>query len=240
MKPQSIVIVEDEPKIAQIIIDYLHSFGYQTVYFPQAAGVVEHLQQAPVSAVLLDIMLPDQDGISLCQAIRRFSSVPIMFLTARVEEVDRILGLEIGADDYLCKPFSPRELVARLKALLRRTQALMETQEHLPPQAAWQLDEGRLSFCYQALALELSSVEFAIMRTLAQSPGQIFSRSQLIDRIYNDHRIVSDRTIDSHIKKLRHKLRAVFGEMDWIQSVYGVGYRFVEPESEPESSFSIA
>lgn len=226
MSGEMIVIVEDEPQIAQILIDYLHNYGYQTLHFLSGEGVVESVRSQCVNCVLLDVMLPNADkfgdGLQLCREIREFSQVPIMLVTARIEEIDRILGLELGADDYICKPFSPREVVARVKALLRRSQ--------LQPRllsADFHLDEGTYHVHYQQQAVELSAVEFEIMRILSSHPGQIFSRSKLIDSIYPDHRVVSDRTVDSHIKKLRQKLAATFGEIEWIQSVYGVGYKFV-------------
>ncbi|MBN2865777.1 MAG: response regulator [Thiotrichales bacterium] len=237
-KPQ-VVIVEDEFKIAQILIDYLNANDYQPIHFENGEGVVAYVKNHSVDCVLLDVMLPNAnqfgDGLQLCKAIRQLSQVPIMMLTARIEEIDRILGLELGADDYICKPFSPREVMARIKALLRRSQ--MQADLHVNSQdrdhlsahsdALWQLDEGRFQLHYQAQHLDLTSVEFEIMRTLSSSPGHIFSRSQLIEKIYSDHRIVSDRTVDSHIKKLRQKLNGAFGEQEWIHSVYGVGYKFV-------------
>lgn len=231
--PQKIVIVEDEPKIAQILIDYLENHGYQTEYFVSGEGVLNYLENNFVGCVLLDVMLPNAeqfgDGLQLCKSIREFSQVPIMMITARIEEIDRILGLELGADDYICKPFSPREVVARVKALLRRSQlqAKPAEKQESNTQKKWHLDEGRYHLQYQQQTLTLTAVEFEIMRTLSLSPGHIFSRSQLIERIYHDHRIVSDRTVDSHIKKLRQKLNSAFGDMEWIQSVYGVGYKFV-------------
>lgn len=222
---QSIVIVEDEIKIAEILIEYLQSHGYQTQHFASAEGVVEWVKNHPADCVLLDVMLPDSqlygDGLELCKQIRSFSQVPIMMVTARIEELDRILGLELGADDYLCKPFSPREVVARVKALLRRSN-LKPTQKN----SDWTLDEHTYEVCYQGKKTKLSAVEFEILNTLSKAPGHIFSRAKLMDNIYHDNRIVSDRTIDSHIKKLRQKIAAEFGENDWIQSVYGVGYKF--------------
>lgn len=232
MSQEKIVIVEDELQIAQLIIDYLQAHDYQTQHFANGEVVIEWLQQNPTDCVLLDIMLPDSDkygdGLQLCRQIREFSHVPIMMLTARVEEIDRILGLELGADDYLCKPFSPREVVARVKALLRRSQ--LSSQSKSEERVHWHLDEATYQVHHQQSSVQVSAVEFAIMRTLSQAPGRIFSRAQLIDSIYSDHRVVSDRTIDSHIKKLRQKLNAIFGENDWIQSVYGVGYKFVMTE----------
>ncbi len=230
-RPTTIVVVEDEPKIAQILIDYLQSHGYHTHYFDSGEGVIDWLKTNPADCVLLDVMLPNAehfgDGLQLCREIRHFSQVPIMMITARVEEIDRILGLELGADDYICKPFSPREVVARVKALLRRSQIQANPQAEPVNELTWQLDEARYQLHYRQQSLMLTSVEFEIMRTLSDAPGRIFSRSQLIDTIYHDHRIVADRTIDSHIKKLRQKLNATFGDNEWIQSVYGVGYKFV-------------
>jgi two-component system response regulator BaeR len=227
MSHAPILIVEDEIEIAKLLADYLKVQGYETQHFESGEGVIDWLKSHEAACVLLDIMLPqaDQfgDGLSLCKDIRALSAVPIMMLTARIEEIDRILGLELGADDYVCKPFSPREVVARVKALIRRAQ--------LKPDSAlitqgWKLDEERFLVHYQGQSTEVSAVEFEILRTLSRSPGRIFSRAHLIDAIYHDHRIVSDRTIDSHIKKLRQKLNAAFGEVDFIQSVYGVGYKF--------------
>lgn len=234
-----VVIVEDEPKIAQILIDYLQAHDFDSVHFESGEGVVSYLKSHSVDCVLLDVMLPNAnefgDGLQLCKAIRQFSTVPIMMLTARVEEIDRILGLELGADDYICKPFSPREVIARIKALLRRSQLQSEPLVNIPVSGdspapstqLWHLDASRFQLHYQQQTLDLTAVEFEIVRTLSSSPGHIFSRTQLIEKIYPDHRIVSDRTVDSHIKKLRHKLNTAFGEKEWIHSVYGVGYKFV-------------
>ena len=229
---QTVVIVEDEIKIAEILLEYLQSHGYQTKYFSSGKGLIEWLQTHPCDCVLLDVMLPQSetfgDGLELCKKIRRFSQVPIVMVTARIEELDRILGLELGADDYICKPFSPREVVARVKALLRR--ADLTTQDKLKNSSNWQLDAARYQVHYRGRHVDLSAVEFEIIQTLTQSLGQIFSRSQLIANIYHDNRIVCDRTIDSHIKKLRQKLTANLGDNDLIQSVYGVGYRFIIDE----------
>lgn len=229
---QTIVVVEDEIKIADILIEYLQSHGYKTQHFLNGKGLIDWLKSNTHDCVLLDVMLPDSaiygDGLELCKQIRAFSQVPIMMVTARIEELDRILGLELGADDYICKPFSPREVVARVKALLRRANHSNENPAQMS--SSWQLDAARYQVHFQEKHVDLSAVEFEILQTLSQSSGQIFSRSQLIDSIYHDNRVVSDRTIDSHIKKLRQKLAHTFGENDWIQSVYGVGYRFILEE----------
>lgn len=196
-----ILIVEDEEKLARLEADYLHNAGFDSDSLADGLTVVPWLKKNPVDLVLLDLMLPGRDGIDLCREIRLFSSVPIIMVTARIEEVDRLLGLELGADDYICKPFSPREMVARVKAVLRRLQP--QTKE--PATNALKLDPQ--SFRVQAgdLETELTLVEFQLLQALYQQPGRIFSRSRLMDLIYQDQRIVSDRTIDSHIKKLRKK-----------------------------------
>lgn len=219
-----ILIVEDEVKIAEILEDYLHSCGFETVWMQSGIGVVDWVKENSVDLVMLDIMLPGVDGLQLCQQIRDFSLLPIMLLTAKVEEADRILGLEQGADDYLCKPFSPKEMVARVKALLRRSTALKEQAK------GWQLDASRYKVMYEGRSAQLSMVEFAILKLLSSSPGQVYSRNQLIRQIYPDNRIVSDRTIDSHIKKLRHKLAEELSSKEFIYSVYGAGYKFEVPE----------
>ena len=177
--------------------------------------------------VLLDLMLPGMDGLELCKHIRQQSQVPIMIISARIDEIDRLLGLELGADDYLCKPFSPREVIARIKAILRRTSSEAKIDSGLS------LDPSRLQISWDQEKLVLTSVEFALMQALAERSGQILSRQQLMDRIYDDHRIVSDRTIDSHIKKLRQKLAGIWPAARFIESVYGAGYRLdIQPADD--------
>ena len=166
-------------------------------------------------------MLPGKNGIDICKEIRQFSNVPILMVTAKVDEIDRLLGLELGADDYICKPFSPREVVARVKAVLRRTQTIDNSMDTL------QLDEHRFVAKFYHQEVILTSVEFQLLKPLADKPERIFTREQLMNNMYSDHRIVNNRTIDSHIKKLRKKLADISDGKDWIQSVYGTGYRLV-------------
>lgn len=219
-KESRILIVEDEPKLASLLNDYLQSSGYQTESLMDGLQVISAMKLNMPSLLLLDIMLPGKDGMEICKEIRRFSEVPIIMLTARVEEIDRLLGLELGADDYICKPFSPREVVARVKAVLRRSRGgLLQTEELI-------LDETRNTAVLKGQSLDLTVVEFQLLKLLASDPGRIFTRNQLIDRIYHDHRIVSDRTIDSHIKKLRRKISDALPGQEFIQSVYGIGYKF--------------
>jgi two-component system response regulator BaeR len=221
-KETRILIVEDEPRLASLLNDYLQSSGYLTDCLADGTQVIPALKVNMPSLLLLDIMLPGKDGMEICKEIRRFSEVPIIMLTARVEEIDRLLGLELGADDYICKPFSPREVVARVKAVLRRSRGGLIQNEELI------LDESRNTVMLKGQSLDLTVVEFQLLKLLASDPGRIFTRNQLIDKIYHDHRIVSDRTIDSHIKKLRRKISDTLPGQEFIQSVYGIGYKFEE------------
>ena len=224
MSPR-VLVVEDEPKLAALLGDYLAAAGYVPDLLGDGALAVERIRLTKPDAVLLDLMLPNKDGLSICREVRAFSNLPILMVTARVEEIDRLLGLELGADDYICKPFSPREVVARVKAVLRRGAPLPDS---APPPLA--LDEVRFEARVQGNALVLTPVEFRLLKRLAEQPGRVFSRTQLIGAAYTDHRVVSDRTVDSHIKNLRRKLTEA--GLDPISSVYGVGYRFEWPVAE--------
>ncbi len=217
---QKILIVEDEEKIATLLRDYLEQSQYETHLIHDGDEVMPWLDKNQPDLILLDIMLPGKDGLTLCREIRKNLSLPVIFITARVEEIDRILGLELGADDYICKPFSLREVVARVKTVLRRFSPQPVSNSNLS------LDETTYKVNYQGELLELTAVEFQLFKMMYDRPGQIFSRQQLMDSIYNDHRIVSTRTIDSHIKKLRKKFHQVDDQEDIIYSVYGVGYKY--------------
>jgi len=213
-----VLVVEDEPKIAALLRDYLTAAGYRVSMLDEGSGAVQWVREQAPDAILLDLMLPGEDGLSICRGVRAFSSVPILMVTARVEEIDRLLGLELGADDYICKPFSPREVVARVKAVLRRAHGV-DSAMAVPIE----LDEARFEARVRGMALSLTPVEFRLLGRLAAQPGRVFSRQQLMDALYRDHRVVSERTVDSHVKNLRRKLAAV--GPDPIDSVYGVGYR---------------
>jgi len=216
-----ILIVEDEPKLAGLLRDYLAQTGFDSTIIDNGLEVVSYVREQQPDLVLLDLMLPGRDGMEVCKEIRTFSNVPIIMVTARVEEIDRLLGLELGADDYVCKPFSPREVVARVKALLRRAGSTITRAKGLL------LDKARYKASLNGVDLNLTAVEFKLLDFLAANPGRIYSRDQLMDKIYSDHRIVSDRTIDSHIKKLRKKLTAAAPAEELVGSVYGVGYKFI-------------
>lgn len=226
----TILIVEDEPKIARLVADYLSKSGYASDHIDHGNAVMAWLEENQPMLILLDLMLPGTDGLTLCRQIReRFPTIPVIMLTARVEEVDRLLGLELGADDYICKPFSPREVVARVKAVLRRSYGTTGADESLSEGDRLTLDEDG----WRAMAgnedLNLTAVEFQLLKVMMYSPGRIFSRDQLMDHMYRDHRIVSERTVDSHVKKLRRKIADVWPDRDIIRSVYGVGYKY-QPE----------
>jgi two-component system, OmpR family, response regulator BaeR len=218
----TLLIVEDEPKLAKLLSNYLLQAGYEPECIENGLDVLPHVQQKMPALILLDLMLPGKNGIDICKEIRAFSAVPIIMVTARIEEIDRLLGLELGADDYICKPFSPREVVARVKAVLRRSTG----QQLMGSDALLHLDRERLLATVHGHELDLTVVEFKLLEFLSANPGRIYGRNKLMDHIYPDQRIVSDRTIDSHIKNLRKKISGVSPETELIQSVYGVGYKY--------------
>lgn len=222
IKEPLIFVVEDEPDLAGLLRDYLQQSGFSVRCIGDGSAVVPAVKSESPDLILLDLMLPGTDGMSICRSVRSFSQVPIIMVTARVEEIDRLLGLELGADDYICKPFSPREVVARVKAVLRRVRSS-------PGTGSLIIDEQRYKAELCGQAMDLTAVEFQLLRVLASEPGRIFNRAQLMDSIYPDHRVVSDRTIDSHIKKLRKKIEKVAPDQNVIYSVYGVGYKFEAP-----------
>ena len=217
-----ILIVEDELKLARLQADYLQNAGFDTDCVSNGLEVLPWLKANHTDLILLDVMLPGCDGLEICRKLRSFSTVPIIMITARIEEIDRLLGLELGADDYICKPFSPREMVARVKAVLRRLQPQTTT----ALTSALKLDPHSFRVLSGGDEIELTTVEFQLLQALYQQPGRIFSRSKLMDLIYQDQRIVCDRTIDSHIKKLRKKLTDLLPNQELIHSVYGAGYRY--------------
>ena len=214
----TIMIVEDEPELAALVADYASAAGYTPQVFGDGAEALAAIRAAPPALVVLDLMLPGLDGLSVCRALREFTEVPVVMVTARVEEIDRLLGLEAGADDYLCKPFSPRELIARIKAILRRAGTPA-------PARALAIDEAARRISIHGQPLALTPSEFAILATLARRPGQVFARAQLLDAARADSLDATDRAIDSHIKNLRRKIDAAAPGLDAIRSIYGLGYR---------------
>lgn len=217
-----ILIVEDEPSLASLLSDYLVHSGYQTHIIDDGAEVIDWVKSHKPDLILLDLMLPNRDGLDIYRELRTFSDVPVIMATAKVDEIDRLLGLELGADDYICKPYSPREVVARVKNVLRRFQPKAVDQTD----AILTVDDKKMLVLVDGSVLSVTPAEFHLLAYLKKHQGQVFSRDQLMDKIYNDGRVVTDRTIDSHIKNLRKKVQAVNSNYDWIKSVYGVGYRF--------------
>jgi two-component system response regulator BaeR len=226
--PKQIVIVEDEVGLAELLRDYLKDAGYDTFMLHEGTGVVAWVREHAPDMILLDLMLPGKNGLDICKEIRAFSNVPIIMTTARVEEIDRLLGLELGADDYVCKPYSPREVVARVKTVLRRVVPV--NSETAASQAGIVLDEARFLVMIRGVPMEdLTPVEFRLFKTLLAQPGRVFSRDRLIDSLYTDQRVVSDRTVDTHVKNLRRKLEARLPGQEIIHSIYGVGYKLELP-----------
>jgi len=225
MASQKILIVEDEENIAEVLIAYAKQQNYETEHFNSGKGVVSFVKQNAVDLILLDLMLPDVDGIELCKQIRAFSSVPIIMLTAKSEEIDRLLGLEVGADDYICKPFSPKEVIARIKAVLRRTsQPKTNNINHNNFQLHKDAYEARLN----GKSIGFTAVEFKIFLLFISHVGRVFTREDIINNVYSDTTDISDRNIDTHIKNIRKKINDIQAGLNPIAAVYSVGYKFKE------------
>ncbi len=222
---QSVLVADDDPHIREVVVFALGRAGFRTIEAADGKQALERWETEQPDLIVLDILMPRLDGTDVCREIRRRSSVPILFLTSKDEEVERVVGLEIGADDYVTKPFSPRELVARVRAVLRRT-----TREAAPTRPSKELRHGSLRVdeeqhrCWWGeRELDLTATELGILRTLLARPGKVFSRNELMDGAYREETTVSDRTIDSHVRRVRAKLRAAGG--DPIETVHGIGYR---------------
>lgn len=220
-----ILIVEDEQAIADNIQYALETDGFETLCLSSGRTVIQLLGEHQIDLILLDIGLPDINGIELCKEIRKTYNLPIIFLTARSDEIDRVVGLEIGADDYVTKPFSPRELSARVKAVLRRTQ---QHDASPPSTQTFQVDESRRQIAYFGNVLELSRYEYEILRTLIRRPGHVFTRDLLMDLVWEEPEASMDRTVDAHIKNIRSKLKAAKPDIDPIITHRGVGYSLKE------------
>ncbi|RYF08413.1 MAG: response regulator [Comamonadaceae bacterium] len=233
-----ILVVEDDHDIATIVLDYLRHAGYDAEHVADGHSAVERLTGThPPHLTLLDVMLPGIDGLQVLRQARRQTSAPIIMLTARVEEVDRLIGLELGADDYICKPFSPREVVARVKTVLRRGAPAHPGDSAAVSHADLVLDETHWQVTLRGTPVALTLREFRLLQAMVRHSGRIFSRSQLLDLAYEDALDVNERAVDSHIKNLRKKLKAADGgDHDWIRSVYGVGFAFEPPAPSAEAA----
>lgn len=220
-----ILVVEDDAQIASLLVDYLRASAYDVTVVSDGETAVKQARTSNPACILLDVNLPVMDGLEACKAIRRFSAVPIAMVTARVDEIDRLLGLDLGADDYICKPFSPREVVARVKALLRRASGGSRTTG-----LAIEIDPDKMRALVHGKPVVLTAVEFRLLATLAGQPGRVFSRDQLITAAHREWREVGDRSVDTHVRNLRRKLEGAELGFDCIRSVYGAGYAFELPE----------
>ena len=218
-----VLIVEDEKKLADVLIAYLNQNQFKVTHFESGSDVVDWVKTNQPNIILLDLMLPDVNGKDLCKEIRQFSMVPIIMVTAMIDEIDRLIGLELGADDYVCKPFSPKEVVARVKAVLRRSEGGLN---HGEIYDAFEVNDQTYSIKLHQDRLDLTPVEFRLLKMFLQSPGRVFNRDQILNNIFEDGRIVLDRAVDTHVKNLRHKLKTASPEHDYIRSVYGIGYSF--------------
>ena len=218
-----VLIVEDEKKLADVLIEYLVKDQFKTTHFESGEGVVDWVRNNQPNIILLDLMLPDVNGKDLCKQIRQFSSIPIIMVTAMIDEIDRLIGLELGADDYVCKPFSSKEVVARVRAVLRRSERDYKSGEIYD---AFEISDETYSISLNQDRLDLTPVEFRLLKMFLQNPGRVFNRDQILNNVFEDGRIVLDRTVDTHVKNLRHKLKSASQEHDYIRSVYGIGYSF--------------
>ena len=230
MKEQEhIIIVEDEQKIADLLRDYLVNSGYEVTILNEGTDAVEVIERNKPACVILDLMLPGKDGVQICRELRQRSEVPIVMVTARVDEIDRLLGLELGADDYICKPFSPREVVVRVRNILKRVSHSVSIdaesdQSGMLHYRDMVLNQERMECVLEGDNVVLTLVEFRLLYAMVERVGRIFSRDQLMAVAYTDGRIVSDRTIDTHIKNLRKKLSNM-STQEYVYSIYGVGYK---------------
>ncbi|AXK72163.1 response regulator [Lysobacter sp. TY2-98] len=215
----TVLIIEDEIELARIVADYARAAGHQAIAVHDGREARDRLPTLRPDVIVLDLMLPGADGLQLCREIRAASDVPIIMTTAKVEEVDRVIGLESGADDYVCKPYSPRELMARVGAQLRRYRGAAGTSNAIV------VDASTRTVRVHGTPLDLTPTEFALFAAMTRRPGVIFSRAQLLDAVGRDNLDVTERAVDSHIKNLRRKLAALSAGDDVIQSVYGAGYR---------------
>jgi len=219
---KTILIVEDEPSLACVLSEYFVQSGFQTHIIADGLEVIDWVKRHQPDLLILDLMLPQRNGLDIYRELRTFSQVPVVMATARVDEIDRLLGLELGADDYICKPYSPREVVIRVKNILRRS-----TEEHsvLQRYGGLNIDDQKMQVSLDHKEIILTPAEFRLLSFFNKHPEQVFSREQLMTQIYSDSRIVTDRTIDSHIKNLRRKLQDVSPQSECIKSIYGVGYK---------------
>jgi len=230
---KTVLVVDDEPRIVQLARDYLEHAGFAVLVAGDGRSALQTIRTRRPDLVVLDLGLPALDGLDVTRAVRAESSLPIVMLTARDDELDKLVGLELGADDYITKPFSPRELVARVRAVLRRSERAAQPADRIVV-GDLVLDVPRMRVSVGHRAVELTTTEFAILTTMAREPGRIFTRSQLLDAVHGVAFESYERAIDTHVKNIRRKLEPDPRRPRYLLTVYGVGYRVAEPEPEPE------
>jgi two-component system alkaline phosphatase synthesis response regulator PhoP len=225
-----ILVVDDELRIAEIARDYLERAGYRVTTRSNAVDALTLMRSTPADLIVLDLGLPQMDGLDFTRAVRKSSSVPIIMLTARVDESDKLVGLELGADDYITKPFSPKELVARVRAVFRRVDAAPERGAIIRagPDGEVELDRTRLRATVRGRVVDLTATEFELLATLARQPGRVFTRVQLLDAIRGEAVESFDRAIDAHVKNVRRKLERDPRNPRYVLTVHGVGYKFAD------------
>lgn len=227
MSKPKVLIVEDENHIAEVLVAYCQNSGFEATHIDSGAEVINYVKTHHVDMMLLDLMLPDIDGMEICKQVRSFSQLPIIMITAKSEEIDRLLGLEFGADDYICKPFSPREVVARIKTVLRRSApAQVEGQTAMIIESGFEMKPDEHEVRFKGVFLDLTPREFTILKLFLENTGRVFSRDDILNRAYSDTVDVSDRNIDTHIKNIRKKVGQISPSESPIKSVYGIGYKF--------------
>ena len=226
---QRILIVDDEPNIRDVIRFALERAGYQTTMARNGAEAMMAFRHGGIDLIVLDIGMPEMDGLEVCRQIRRTHALPILFLSARDEEIDRIVGLEIGGDDYVTKPFSPRELVARIKAILKRIRPSAQSEPAVLRHGLLEICADRHTATWNGMDIKLTAMEFSILEMLVRQPRRVFSRENIMDVAYGQDVVVSDRTIDSHIRHIRQKLTDA-GGLGLIETVHGVGYKLTQAE----------
>lgn len=219
-----ILVIEDERNIAETLVYALETDGFQAIRVATGQEGLKLLKERNFDLIILDVGLPDQNGFEVCKKIRQQSQIPIFFLTARSDEIDKVVGLEIGADDYITKPFSPREVTARIKSLFRRLDGNNKSQPTIKAAGSFEIDESKYSISFKGKPLELTRYEYGLLKVLLRRPGQVFTRDQLMQEVWDEPEMALDRTIDTHIKSIRSKLRESDPGIEIIQTHRGIGY----------------
>jgi len=228
----TILVVDDEPRIVQVVRDYLQHGGFAVLVASDGPSALRTARTGRPDLIVLDLGLPGQDGLDVARALRRDGDVPIIMLTARSEESDKLVGLELGADDYITKPFSPKELIARIRTVLRRAEGMKEPAELIRVGDEVELDVPRMEARFGGRRVDLTKTEFLLLATMARQPGRVFTRAQLLESVRGVAFESYERAIDAHIKNLRRKIEPDPRSPRYLQTVFGVGYRFAEPPAQ--------